>query len=259
MTQVAYGTLLYETTPDHVATITLNRPEALNAFNFAMGYEFTDVWERVRSDDDVHAVVLRASGERAFCSGRDVGDIELIHQGRAPETAHPVYRLAPKQNQVWKPVVCAVHGLAGGGGFYWIMESDIVICSDDALFFDPHVSYGLAAPIEVMGLSRVIPPGEVMRMQLLSLDERMSAARAHEIGLVSEVVARADLHRRAHELAARIAAKPTAAVQATVRAMWETRDLARAEAFARNAHYSALASGAAVDRARFDRPRPAIR
>ncbi|MGE0881214.1 MAG: enoyl-CoA hydratase/isomerase family protein [Acidimicrobiia bacterium] len=255
---MSYTTILFEASDDGVATITLNRPEALNAFNFAMGLDFTDAWRRVRDDDAIRAVVLQANG-KAFCSGRDIGDIAMIHAGTAPEKRHPVYRLAPKQNDVWKPVICAVHGLAGGGGFYWITESDFVLCSDDALFFDPHVSYGLAAPVEVMALSRLIPPGEVMRMQLMSLDERLSAQRAYEIGLVTEVVPAERLRERAHELAAAIAAKPSPAVQATVRAMWETRDLSRTEALARNEYYSALGTGAAVDRSTFARPKPAVR
>ena len=96
-------------------------------------------------------------------------------------------------------------------------------------------------------------------MQLMSLDERLSAQRAYEIGLVSEVVPASRLRDRAHELAAAIAAKPTAAVQATVRAMWETRSLSREEALARNEYYSALSSGAAVDRSAFVRPKPTVR
>jgi enoyl-CoA hydratase/carnithine racemase len=144
-----------------------------------------------------------------------------------------------------------------GGAFYWINESDIVICSDDAEFFEPHVSYGLTAALEPIGLARRIPLGEVMRIALMGLDERMSAARALSIGLVSEVVPIAELHDRARSIAAVIAAKPTAAVQGTVRAIWESFDLGRTAALARGMAYTQIGNPlgtAEIDRAGFVRP-----
>ncbi|WP_395108022.1 enoyl-CoA hydratase/isomerase family protein [Actinomadura sp. SCN-SB] len=225
---MAFTTVTYEVA-DHIATVTLNRPEAMNSFNEAMLNEFAELWKIVREDDEVHVVVLRAAGDRAFCTGVDVK--EGFHR---PENLwseeDPGDRLSPKLNRVWKPVVCCVHGMAAGGAFYWINESDIVIASDDATFFDPHVSYGLTAALEPIGLARRIPVGEVMRIALLGLDERMSAQRAHQIGLVSEVLPREELWARGEELARIIAAKPPAAVQGTVRAVWESLDSGRTEA-----------------------------
>jgi enoyl-CoA hydratase/carnithine racemase len=210
-----YETITYELS-GHVATVTLNRPDRLNAFNQRMCDEFEHLWGAVRLDDDVRAIVLQAEGERAFSTGIDV------REGRdEPENIwsrrDPGVQLGPKHNQVWKPVVAALHGMVAGGALYWVNESDIVICSDDATFFDPHVSYGLTAALEPIGLSRRVPLGEVLRMTLLGLDERMSAARAREIGLVSEVVSRADLRSRAAELAGIIAANLAAAVRAARR------------------------------------------
>src|SRR5690606_13491240 len=113
---------------------------------------------------------------------------------------------------------------AAGGAFYWLNEADIIICSDDATFFDPHVSYGMTAALEPIGLARRIPLGEALRIALLGLDERMSAQRALQIGLVSEVLPRDQLWSRADEIAQIIAAKPPAAIQGTVRAIWESLD-----------------------------------
>jgi enoyl-CoA hydratase/carnithine racemase len=152
----------------------------------------------------------------------------------------PSIALSPKVNAVWKPVVCAVNGMAAGGAFYWINESDLVICSQDATFFDPHVSYGLTAALEPIGLAHRIPLGEVLRMALLGLDERMSAERALQIGLVTEITAPEALWERAAELAALIAAKPPAAVQGSVRAIWESRDLGRSAALQRGLAYTQL-------------------
>jgi enoyl-CoA hydratase/carnithine racemase len=91
-------------------------------------------------------------------------------------------------------------------GQYWINESDIVICSDDAQFFDPHVTYGLTAALEPIGLPRRVPLGEALRIALTGLDERVSAARALQIGLVTEIVERDLLRKRADELARAIPA-----------------------------------------------------
>lgn len=238
---MSYSTLLYEQGADHVATITLNRPEALNAFNRTMCDEFRQVWARVRQDDAVHAVVLRAAPGRAFSAGLDVktayGQPDDIWNHEDP--GQP---LSPKWNKCWKPVVCAVHGICTAGGLYFVNEADIVICSSDATFFDSHVSTGRVAVLEPIGLSRRIHLGDVLRMALLGNDERISAETALRIGLVSEVTAPDDLWERAHELAAAIAAKPSIATQGTVRAIWESLDKHRQAALDQGLAYTRLAN-----------------
>lgn len=245
-----FETIIYTAGDDHVATVTLNRPDSLNAFDQQMCKEFVDIWRLVRDDDDVHAVVLQAAGERAFSTGVDVKS-PLDFGSNVWNEPDPGAWLSPKQNKVWKPVVCAVQGMIAGGALYWLNESDIVICTPEATFFDPHVSYGLTAALEPIGLSRRIPLGEVLRMALLGLDERMSAERALSIGLVTEIVSVDDLRRRAHELAAAIAEKPPAAVQGTVRAIWESLEVGRQVALDRGLAYTQIGNPvgtAAVDR-----------
>jgi enoyl-CoA hydratase/carnithine racemase len=221
-----------------------------------MADEFADIWRTVRDEDAIRVVVLRAAGDRAFCSGRDVQEIaDLADPVKGPRLnqEHPMWRMGPKLNQVWKPMVTAVHGLAGGGAYYWISESDLVLASDDALFFDPHISYGLAAGPEIIGLARRIPLVEAVRIELMSLDERVSADTALRIGLVNEVVTRARLWHRAAELATAIAAKPPIAVQSTIRALWESLDLGRTEALRRHREWY-LAGNDAVERSAVVRP-----
>jgi enoyl-CoA hydratase/carnithine racemase len=252
---VDYTTITYDV-DNHVATVTLNRPDRLNAFNQAMCDEFSDVWQRVRIDDDVHVVVLRAAGDRAFCTGVDVRD-RLDAQSNVWSQEDPGRQLSPKHNRVWKPVVAAVNGMAAGGAFYWLNESDIIICSDDATFFDPHVSYGMTSALEPVGLARRIPLGEVLRWALIGLDERLSAERALQIGLVSEVVPGDQLHGRAAELASIIAAKPPAAIQGTVKAIWDSLDMTRTGAAGVGLGYTQLGNPigmAEVDRAAFTKP-----
>lgn len=227
---MTYETILYETSADRVATVTINRPEAMNSFTVRMLEEFADVWKRIAKDESVNAVVLRAAEGRAFSTGADV----KAHSGENVlgtddlwAQVDPGEKLGAKANRCWKPVVTAVHGLCCAGAFYWLNESDIILCSDDAQFFDPHVTYGLVAAVEPIGLRYRLPLGEVLRMALLGNDERMGAETALRVGLVSEIVARDALWARAHELAAKIATKPTVAVQGTVRAIWESLELPR--------------------------------
>jgi enoyl-CoA hydratase/carnithine racemase len=219
----AYGTILFETSEDRVATITLNRPEALNAFDRQMCEEMRDAWRRVKDDPLVHTVVLRAAGDRAFCAGLDVkkpyGQPDDVWNHEDPGEL-----ISPKWQKVWKPVVCAVQGLCTAGAFYFINESDIVICSHDATFFDSHVTQGLVSALEPVGLMRKIGLGETLRIALLGNDERVTAETALRIGLVTEVVQRDQLWARAHDLAAAIARKPRSATQGTVRAIWESLD-----------------------------------
>ncbi|MEV0912047.1 enoyl-CoA hydratase/isomerase family protein [Streptomyces hokutonensis] len=253
-------TVLFEVT-DHVATLTLNRPQAMNSFNQRMLEEFSAIWDRVKTDDDVRVVVLRGSGERAFSTGMDVKEGIDRHPNVWSQT-DPGEFLSPKLNQVWKPLVCAVHGMAAGGAFYWLNEADILICSDDATFFDPHVSYGLTAALEPIGLARRIPLGETLRIALLGLDERVSAARALQIGLVSEVLPGEQLWDRADEIARIIAAKPPAAIQGTVRAIWESLDSTRTQALRTGLSYTQIGNPvgkAEVDRAAVPRGRWTLR
>lgn len=255
-----YHTIRYELA-EHVATVTLNRPDRLNAFNQQMCDEFEHLWAVVRADDDVHVVVIQAAGERAFCTGVDVRE-GLDRPGNVWSQQDPGTQLGPKQNRVWKPVVIGLHGMVAGGAFYWINESDIVVCSDDATFFDPHVSYGMTAALEPMGLARRIPLGEALRIALLGLDERMSAERAREIGLVSEVVSPADLRPRIAEIAAIIAQKPPTAIQGTVKAIWDSLDMTRSTALQIGLGYTQLGNPigqAEVDRDAFTKPKWRLR
>jgi enoyl-CoA hydratase/carnithine racemase len=218
-----FTTIRYETSPDKVATITLNRPEVLNAFDRQMCEEMREAWKLVKDDPEVNAAVLRAAGDRAFCAGLDTkksyGQPDDIWNHEDPGEL-----LSPKWQKVWKPVVCAVHGMCTAGAFYFLNEADIVICSPEATFFDSHVTYGMVCALEPVGLMRKAGLANTLRIALSGNDERVTAETALRIGLVTEIVERDQLWARAHEIAAGIAAKPTAATQGTVRAIWESLD-----------------------------------
>jgi enoyl-CoA hydratase/carnithine racemase len=231
--------LLDVDTASHVATITLNRPDSLNAFNRTMCEEMAEAWRVVKLDDQVNAVVLRAAGDRAFSAGLDVkssyGQPTNVWNHEDPGEA-----LSPKWQKMWKPVVCAVHGMCTAGAFYFVNESDVVICAEDATFFDSHVSAGLVCALEPIGLMRRVGLGETLRIALMGNDERVGAATALRIGLVSEVVPRDRLWARAHEIATAIAAKPPSATQGTVKAIWESLDKPYRAALEQNLIYTRL-------------------
>jgi enoyl-CoA hydratase/carnithine racemase len=257
-----YTTITYEVDAElRVATLTLQRPEVLNAFNRTMCHEIRDAWHRIKDDDRVNAVVLRAAGDRAFSAGLDVsesyGQPDMVWNHEDPGEL-----LSPKWQKVWKPVVCAVHGICTAGAFYFLNEADVVICSEDATFFDSHVTFGLVSAIEPIGLMRRIGLGETLRIALSGNDERVSAATALRIGLVTEVVERDQLWARAHELAAGIAAHPAVATQGTVRAIWESLDKPYRAAVEQGLMYTRLGNplgSAQVERGRLGRGEPRIR
>jgi enoyl-CoA hydratase/carnithine racemase len=229
----ALTTIRYEAS-DGVATITLDRPEAYNAFTATMCRELAAAWAHVREDPQVRAVVLTAAGDKAFCTGIDRAEVPA--EGGLEYTFDPLtYEdpgrfLGPRANQCWKPVVAAVNGIACGGAFYLLGEADILIAADHATFFDPHVTYGMPAVFEPTLMLHRMPFGEVLRMSLLGNHERISAARALEIGLVTEVVPGAELAAAAHRIASAIASQPPTAVQATLRTLWAARELSRGQA-----------------------------
>src|SRR5262245_2161668 len=128
---MAYETILFEVA-DHVATITINRPQAMNTITRTMINEFAAAWTAIAADDDIHAVVLRAAPGRAFCTGADVraGPEDTARGERNWHGTDPAEKLGPKSQNCWKPVIVAVHGMAAAGAFYWLNEADIIVASE---------------------------------------------------------------------------------------------------------------------------------
>lgn len=233
----------FEVGDDHVATITLNRPEAHNAWNDQMGQEMGWAWRTVRDDDAIHAVVLQANGDKAFCTGADVrSGVSWFVSDNVWNITDPGETLSPKlHHRCWKPVVAAVQGMAAGGAQYFLNEADIIIAAEEATFFDPHANGGIVSALEPIGmLHRGVPLGDVLRWALLGTEERITAATALRLGLVTEVVPAGELRRRAHQLAAEIAGRNPRAIQGTVRAIWESLDMTRTTALQNGMAYTTI-------------------
>ncbi len=237
-----FETVDYTQQDNGVAVVTLNRPEVHNSFNSLMQRELREIWRSLRRNDDVRAIVLTGAGEKAFCTGidrmeqmggrtDDSTDPSVVGSGSTPFMFNdPGDNIGPKSCDLWKPVIAAVNGMACGGAFYMLGETEFIIAAEHATFFDPHVTYGMTAAFEPMHMLGVTPFGEIMRLSLMGNYERLSAQRAYEVGMVSEVVPGADLKERALWAAGCIAEQPPLAIQGTVRSIWAAREFGQRQA-----------------------------
>lgn len=241
-------TLHTERRPDGVALVTLNRPERHNAIDLSTARQLRYAWHDFRDDDTVRAIVLTGAGDRAFCTGIDRS--ADVPQPRSPYSVDdPLRTVGPKAADLWKPVVAAVGGMACGGAFYLLGEAEFIIASENATFFDPHTSYGMVSAYESVLMAQRMPSGEAARMALMGTAERLSARRAHEIGLVCELAPPGGATAAALRAAAVIASYPTEAVQGTVRALWAAKEAARAHALALAPHLVSLGNLPPADQA----------
>lgn len=212
-------TILYDVT-DAVATITLNRPDAMNSLTAALKSDLLDALGRARDDDGVRAVLLTGAG-RAFCAGQDLrehADNLLAGHGLGDtvrEHYNPIVRLLTGMG---KPAVAAVNGVAAGAGASLAFACDLRVASDRAKFAMAFTGIGLAPDSGASWtLQRLVGPARAR--ELLLLGDPVDAARALEIGLVGRVVPAGETLPTARELATRLAAGPTVAYAATKRAL----------------------------------------
>jgi enoyl-CoA hydratase/carnithine racemase len=170
----------------------------------------------------------------AFNTGADVKEIASDEQGMkryAQRLETFTLRLTSWHCGVEKPVICAVNGICAGGGLHYVADADIVIASSNATFMDPHTSVGQVVAYEAIGLVRRMPFEAVMRMALAGKHERMSAQRAYELGMVSQVVDPPErLFDEAQALAERIARNSPAALIASKKALWGAQEAGLTEA-----------------------------
>ncbi|MGD9925266.1 MAG: enoyl-CoA hydratase/isomerase family protein [Pseudorhodoplanes sp.] len=214
-----------------VMVITLDRPEAKNAFDHQMTVELGQVWEKVKYDDSISVAVVTGSGDKYFCTGADFREFKDAPKRSQYATRDEADRtLTSKHNKCWKPVITAVNGMVVGGGFHFLTAGDINIASENALFFDTHIEIGLLPVFEPIELMLRLPRETVSRMFLLGREEKMTASRAHELGLVSEVVPPQQLMPRAMQLANALAQRDLTCLMATVELIYKSRELPTTQA-----------------------------
>jgi enoyl-CoA hydratase/carnithine racemase len=216
----------------YVGWLVFDRPQAGNAMDAVMLAELEQAWHELDADPEVRVIVNTGNGD-AFQTGLDVkqlaGDREALRE-QSRRTKRAELRLTAWHNQVWKPVIAAVNGVCAGGGLHFVADADIVIASSSATFLDPHVSIGQVTAYEAVALVRKSPMEAVVRMALTGRHERITAERARQLGLVSDVVEPDRLRDAAAELAAKVARNSPAAMAHTKRALWGALELGLTDA-----------------------------
>ncbi|WP_420881273.1 enoyl-CoA hydratase/isomerase family protein [Rhodococcus sp. (in: high G+C Gram-positive bacteria)] len=216
---------------DHIAYITLNRPHKGNSLTGSMMPVMREVWGEVRDDPSIRAAIVTGAGERHFCTGADVDAVASrggMSTGTGPLTDEVYW--SPRQNRVWKPVICAANGLVAGAGLHFVVDADIVVASETVSFMDTHVNVGLVGAMENIGLAKRLPLGTALRMTLMGRDYRLPAQRAYQLGLVDELVAADQVMATAEEIAHSIVRNSPAAVSLSQQAIWNSLEMGYTQA-----------------------------
>lgn len=208
---------------DHIATITLNRPEALNAINGALREDLNAAWERFRDEEDAWVGILTANGN-VFCAGGDLKDGKgAVGTFAGTFWEKPTINSFESGMELFKPTIAAVHGPCVGYGLTGILFCDFVIATTDSVFSVPEVSIGVPTIVGAIRLPRRV--GWANAMELLLTGKPMSAERAKDIGLVWKLVEPGDLQAEARAWAQTLTAAAPLAQRATKEVAWRTADM----------------------------------
>lgn len=210
-----------------VAVITLNRPEMMNAFTFDMVNQWADALEEYSKDDSVHCVVLSAAGQKAFCSGVDLNDLNMGESraiDRKNDLWENVHRVALTLERLDKPMICAVNGVAVGAGMDMALMCDIRFASEKARFSEGYINVGL---IPGDGGSYFLPRivGMAKAMELLWTGDFVAAKEAKELGIVNQVYSAEELLPKTLAFAERLANSPQTALRMIKRAAHQSANL----------------------------------
>jgi enoyl-CoA hydratase len=202
---VTYKTILFQKAGG-IATVTLNRPDSLNALNSDVYNELYDVFEAIEHDDDVRVVVLTGSGEKAFAAGSDVVEMQNMNTLEIQKFVATIRKASDRIYSLTKPTIAAIHGYALGGGCELSMCCDLRICSEKARFGQPEINLGLIpGACGTQRLPRLI--GVAKAKEMIFLGDMIKADEALNLGLVNKVVPPESLMDEAMEWAKKLAGK----------------------------------------------------
>jgi len=208
---------------DHIATITLNRPEARNAINGALREELNAAWNRFRDEEDAWVAILTANGD-VFCAGADLKDGEgSVGTFAGTFWEKPTINSFESGMELFKPTIAAVHGACIGYGLTGVLFCDFVFASTEASFCFPEVSIGIPTIVGAIRLPQRV--GWANAMELLLTGKPVSAQRAKETGLVWKLVEPDDLQAQAHAWARVLTEAAPLAQRATKEVAWRTADM----------------------------------
>lgn len=235
---------LYSEHADGVATITLNRPQAINAINARIRELLPAAVVAAEEDRDVRVILIRGAGERGFCSGADIGEFEAPGSGVEARAIRHAATWIDVLADARKPTLAALHGYCLGGGLEIAAACDIRIAAENATFGLPEVSLGIVPGAGgTQRLPRIVGLGHALR--LIMTGERIDAAAALRIGLVSDVVPGEQLDTRAADLAHRLARYAPQAVAYAKEAVRRGSELPLAEGLRLERDLSAVLMGTA--------------
>ena len=202
---MTYETILYEKA-DGIAKVVLNRPDSLNALNSTVYNELYDVFESIENDEEVRAVVLTGSGEKAFAAGTDVVQMQSMNALEIQKLVATIRKTSDRIYTLTKPTIAAIHGYALGGGCELSLCCDLRICSEKARFGQPEINLGIIPGASgTQRLPRLI--GTAKAKEMIFLGDMIDAATALDLGLVNKVVAPDKLMEEAMDWAAKLASK----------------------------------------------------
>jgi enoyl-CoA hydratase/carnithine racemase len=210
-----------------VGWLIFNRPGAGNAMDAAMLADLPRAWQDLDGDPAVRVIVNTGNGS-AFQTGLDVRQLardKAALRGMSRRTKRADLGLTAWHNKVGKPVIAAVNGTCAGGGLHFVTDADIVIAASTATFLDPHVSVGQASAFELIGLARRAAVEPLFRLGLSGRHETLDAARAYQLGIVSQLTGAGDLREKAQELAETIARNSPEALKLVKRLLWQALEL----------------------------------
>ena len=215
-----------------VGWLIFNRPEVGNAMDAGMLADLPRAWQDLDADPEVRVIVNTGNGS-AFQTGLDVRQLardKAALKDMSRRTKRADLGLTAWHNKIGKPVIAAVNGTCAGGGLHFVCDADIVIAASSATFLDPHVSVGQVSAFELIGLARRGAVEPVLRLGLTGRHERMTAGRAYQLGIVSEVVPRQQLDEAAQALGEKIARTPPHVTRAVKAALWRALETSLTEA-----------------------------
>jgi len=228
-----FQTLKYEARGP-ICVITLNRPDIDNLIDAENRRELAVAWETFRADDALQVAIFTGAGDTAFCGGADLASFRGGAQPAYVKRDEGIRTYTAKQNKCWKPVIAAINGFVAGPGLHFLLDADICISVPEATFCDMHMHRTGAVPIiEPIEMARKIPQEAVSRMFLLGPHDPITAQRALDLGLISEIVPRDRLMARATELARQICQADMRLTTGFIESFYKARELGVTEAINR--------------------------
>lgn len=205
MAQEEYANIVYEK-KEKVAIITLNRPKALNALSTALLTEMRDALQDAGNDENINIIVLTGAGDRAFCAGADISEVQYLSPVEATNYSLSVHEHTRYMERIRKPIVAKINGFCLGGGLEIAMACDFRIASDKSRFGQPEVNLAvIPGGGGTQRLTRLV--GRTKAMELDMLGDMIDAAEAHRLGLINRVVPGEELDKAVDEFIQKLLSK----------------------------------------------------